>query len=129
MDLNKELEIKIEIVKKSIKEAGGNITQEEMAERLGKSRTYLSRLKKGQENVSPQFLAFFNETFKQFLPNEHEVTKADIAVLQSSVAVMIAEIAKLKKDVYKTKNAKEFLEELKQEIELSEVGMKMQREG
>lgn len=49
MNYNKELEIKIELVKAAIKEAGGKITQEEIAERLGKNRTYLSRLKKGKK--------------------------------------------------------------------------------
>lgn len=127
MNLNKELELKVEIVKKAAQQSGRKITQGEMATRLGKSRTYFSQLKKGHENVSPQFMAFFNDTFKEFLPKPEMITAADIAALKTSIDVFANEIAKLKKDVYKDKSAKDYLLELLQEIEINEVGKQVQK--
>lgn len=132
MNLNEELSNLIKLAIDGAKNQGVSLNQKIMAEHLDIGATYLSRLKSGQEPVTNKFLVFFKDKFKDYLPSKREITEGDIAVLQSHIDVIEREIAKLKKEVFKNvsnKDVKEYLQELLDEVSLSEVGKQVQNDG
>lgn len=126
-DLQKELKLLIDRVKDGYKIEGKKVTQGDMAKMLGKNDKYLTHLVNGHEAITLDQIILFKEKFKKYLPDEKEELKADIAVLQSSVSVLLREVSKLKSEIHGDKEAKDYLQELAGEISLDEVGRKMQK--
>lgn len=76
----------IEKVKESSRQMGEPLTQNDIADRLGRNKSYLSGLKRGYENVSPQFVALFKQTFKKYLPPEE--VDYDVGVVIKQIYTM-----------------------------------------
>lgn len=115
----------IETVKKSSKQMGEPITQGDIALRMGRSSTYLSGLKNGHENVSPQFIALFRQEFKEYLPSaDNSNDNLQIAV-EASVSVIVEEFSKFR---YETvHDRKKYVDELLKEIQSRMIRMKEKR--
>ena len=123
MDHKEELAMLVKIVKAKAKENGEKMGNEEISERLGfQTRVYLSQLIHGHKPTNEGHIRLFRDKFKDYLPQPDLLTRADIKGLESSISVLIKEIAKLKADIYKKdgKDAKDYLEKLKIEISLDE---------
>jgi len=67
MNLKEEYNSLVKTVKQNIKKAGGKITNEEMAEKLNISRTYLSGLLGGSKDVTKKHIDDFKSHYRDEL--------------------------------------------------------------
>jgi len=67
MNLKEEYNSLVKTVKNAVKLAGGKITNEEMAERLNISRTYLSGLLGGSKEITKKHIDDFKSHFRDEL--------------------------------------------------------------
>lgn len=118
MDYKKELGLLVEYVKESMRAKGEKITNEEIADRLGFKRIYLSQLLHGHKPTTESHILKFKEKFKKELPDESKVTPDDILIIHSSLEVIMRELAKLQSELPKGEDASKYLNELKKEIKL-----------
>jgi transcriptional regulator with XRE-family HTH domain len=121
MNNNQVLSELVKSVKSFVKESGGKLTQEQMADKLGIGRSYLSRLVRGHETVSNQFIALFKETFKSYLPDLNSVTRDDIEILHASQEVILRTLAKLQKHLPGGTDPAKFYNSMKEEIKIASI--------
>lgn len=93
---------------------------------LNKSEGYLDRAV-STGVISDRALDSIESLYEKTISGE-VLTKADIAVLQSSIEVILKEIAKIKKDLYKNETAKYYFDAMLEEISLSDVGKRIQKD-
>lgn len=123
----------VRLIIKAAKAEGKKITQKEIGRSIGiTNESAMSQLMRGHETVNRDHILRLKDTYSMYMPKEEEVTRADIRALQSAFGVIVKEIAKLKKDFYKDinkgKESKDYLNELLEEVALSEVGKRVQHD-
>lgn len=97
--------------------------EKEIAVDMGYNEGYISQVR-----TRGIFPAKFIKNLQSYLPKDVtniETIKGDIAVLQTSVDVLIREMAKMKRDLYKDKDAIIYRNELFEEIKLNESGKQL----
>jgi transcriptional regulator with XRE-family HTH domain len=97
MNLKEEYNSLVKTVKNTVKERGGKITNEEMAERLNISRTYLSGLLGGSKEVTKKHIDDFKSHYRDELAGVIRPSEAGDAVNRERalIKVLLHRVAKL----------------------------------